>query len=250
MWTACSPPPPRCGRGGAGAGSPAAALRGPAGADDSADPPQSSRRDQAGDPRQAGGPRPAARAPPPRARAARSTPGWTTRRRSAGVWAASFKRGFRVPLQSLLGGEDQQVLRVPPPHARVVPDPAAQAVHRDVPQGREALRPVLRPLLVDVVDAPLPRDRRGEEDHRRERSSARGRGGPPRRRGCARRLRERKRGRTARRGEVGGEVEGAEAVTRDEQLLRRDPRPVHAAGIRDAAVHEDPGAMRRCRSRR
>src|SRR5688572_4039260 len=69
-------------------------------------------------------------------------------------------------LQALWGSEQKGVLCVPPLDLRIVPDSPADAIDRDESFLCEQMRPVIRPLLVDVVLTTLKRDR-GREQYER-----------------------------------------------------------------------------------
>jgi hypothetical protein len=83
----------------------------------------------------------------------------------------SGRRGggeVRVAGAQRLAHEQQDVLDVPGLHRRVLPEAGPQHVdHGEVAVFEEG-GPVLRPLLVDVPGAPLPREGGGEEDGGRE----------------------------------------------------------------------------------
>ena len=72
----------------------------------------------------------------------------------------------------LVPHEQQRILLVPWGDVGRVPEAAAHDIEAGETQRREALRPVLRPLLIEMPRATLTRDRRGEEHRRRRRGSA------------------------------------------------------------------------------
>jgi len=63
---------------------------------------------------------------------------------------------------------DQQVLLIPPGDLGMIPQTQAEAVHRNVIVEGEAVRPILRPLLVDVVVAALEGNGCGKKNDLRE----------------------------------------------------------------------------------
>ena len=73
----------------------------------------------------------------------------------------TFADAFRL-------GEEQNVLSVEPLHLFVVPNPSTNAIDGHVIVDLEEARPIIRPLLVQMLSAPLKGNRRREEHHGRE----------------------------------------------------------------------------------
>jgi hypothetical protein len=66
--------------------------------------------------------------------------------------------------------EQKHILRVPPRHFRIAPDPGTDAVARHETVTLKQVHPVARPLLIDMVCAALTRNCRREDDYGRQRN--------------------------------------------------------------------------------
>ena len=89
------------------------------------------------------------------------------RQRSLGRGAPSIAQTI-ARANRVVTGEDEDVLLVPTAHLGVVPYLGADDVDGLEAVGFEIPRPIVRPLLVDVVMTALKRNRRRKKHHRSE----------------------------------------------------------------------------------
>src|SRR3989442_271836 len=80
------------------------------------------------------------------------------------VGVSLFKKSAQsgILLDGRRRGVEQEILGVAPIDGRVCPDPAPKAIDHSITALLEERRPVLGPLLVDVVETALVRNRGGE----------------------------------------------------------------------------------------